>query len=204
MLNERWRVSVIMPAYNAAASIADAIHSLLRQEHANWELIVVDDGSSDQTAAVAASFADRRVRLLKRPHRGVSAARNAGLEAMSGDAFAFLDADDTLTPTSLSSRLPILDSRPEVEFVDGHVLFMDAALEHEHARYRPSFRGRPLTKLIELSGECFAGPYWLVRRRPERSYRLKEGMTHCEELLFYVTLASTRDGDYDYTDDVVA
>lgn len=193
-----------MPAYNAAAFIGGAIRSVLRQVHENWELFVVDDGSSDETPAVAATFSDPRIRLVRLAHGGVSAARNAGLEAMTGDAIAFLDADDELTSTSLSSRLPILEARREVEFVDGNVVFMDAGFESERGRYSPSFRGRPLAKLVELSPECFAGPYWLVRRRPGKSYRLKEAMTHCEDLLFYIAIASDGEGEYDYTDEVVA
>jgi teichuronic acid biosynthesis glycosyltransferase TuaG len=203
-LNRAWCVSIIMAAYDAASFIGDAVRSVLRQAHQDFELIVVDDGSEDETVRVAESFGDPRIRILRRPHRGVSAARNAGLEIMRGDTFLFLDADDELTEGSLRSRLPILERDDRVEFVDGRVIFMDAALRRERGDHRPSFRGHPLKKLVSLSPGCFAGSNWLIRRVPHKVYRLAEGMTHCEDLLFYISVAAQGSGAYDYTQDVVA
>lgn len=88
-------VSVIMPAYNREATIAAAINSVLEQTHERFELIVVDDGSTDATCAVVAPFlADPRVKLVKVPHGGVSAARNAGLAEAKGEIVAYLDSDN--------------------------------------------------------------------------------------------------------------
>lgn len=89
-------VSIVMPAFNAGATIADSIRSVLGQTHSNWELLIVDDGSTDDTGAVVGSFlADRRIRLLIGAGRGGPArARNVGLDAATGDMVAFLDSDD--------------------------------------------------------------------------------------------------------------
>lgn len=107
------RISIVIPAYNAAAWIADAIRSVLAQSHADWRLIVVDDGSRDATAGIVASFADPRITLVRQPNRGVSAARNRGIEEICGrdraSGILFLDADDQLTPDALSRLEAALD-----------------------------------------------------------------------------------------------
>lgn len=90
--------SVIIPAYNAEKYLQAAIDSVLSQSDSDWELILVDDGSTDSTARICdlAAEADSRVRALHTPNRGVSAARNAGIDCSSGDYLVFLDADDTI------------------------------------------------------------------------------------------------------------
>jgi O-antigen biosynthesis protein len=93
------RVSVIMPVWNRESSIAAAIRSVLAQTHANFELIVVDDGSTDGTReAVAPFLVDPRVRWIEGAHGGVSAARNRGLEVASGEVIAYLDSDNRWVP----------------------------------------------------------------------------------------------------------
>jgi len=91
------RFSVIIPAFNAAATLARAIESVRAQSWPAHEIIVVDDGSTDATADVARQFGDA-VRLIRQPNRGVSVARNAGAAAATGDWLAFLDADDWYAP----------------------------------------------------------------------------------------------------------
>ena len=101
------RVSVIMPAWNAAATIGRSIDSVLSQDHADLELVVVDDGSTDATAELVARRAatDARVRLLRQANAGVAAARNAGMAAASGRYLAFLDSDDWWYPGKLRRQL---------------------------------------------------------------------------------------------------
>jgi hypothetical protein len=89
------RVSVIMPAYQSAATVGAAVSSVLWQMYPNIELVVVDDGSTDATAAIVRGFGDR-VRLVEGSHAGVSAARNRGLEEATGELISFCDADDML------------------------------------------------------------------------------------------------------------
>lgn len=95
-------VSVIIPAYNVAPFIGDALASLSAQTVSDWEAIVVDDGSRDGTAEVVASFGDARVRLVAQENAGVSAARNRGMEEARGETLCFLDADDWLGPDALA------------------------------------------------------------------------------------------------------
>ena len=87
-------VSIVMPAYNAAAFIGWAIDSVLAQTHSGWELIVVNDGSTDDTEAVVRSYGEARIRCLRQANQGPGAARNLGLANSQGDCVIFLDADD--------------------------------------------------------------------------------------------------------------
>ena len=105
------RISVIMPAHNAELLIARATGSLLNQEFAAWEAVIVDDGSTDGTAAIAAALATRepRVRLVRQSQGGVSHARNTALSAATAQLGVFLDADDRIEPEHLGTLLSEYD-----------------------------------------------------------------------------------------------
>lgn len=112
-------VSVIIPCYNQAHFLGDAIESARRQSHDAVEIIVVDDGSHDETALVAARYSD--VRCLRQPNRGLSAARNAGYQQSHGEFIVFLDADDRLLPNALFTGISRLRAQPECAFAYGNV-----------------------------------------------------------------------------------
>jgi glycosyltransferase involved in cell wall biosynthesis len=105
-------ISVVVPAYNVGRFLGATLASLRVQTFPHWEAIVVDDGSTDDTAVVARAVAeaDDRVRLVVQPNRGVSAARNAGLARASGACIMFLDGDDLLHPTALARLKTTLDA----------------------------------------------------------------------------------------------
>src|SRR5215510_7816825 len=94
-------VSVIMPAYNGERFIKQAIESVFAQTYPNWELIVVDDGSTDNTVQIISSFADSRIVYIHQENRGQAAALNHGLGIARGKYITTLDVDDWLTPNSL-------------------------------------------------------------------------------------------------------
>jgi glycosyltransferase involved in cell wall biosynthesis len=100
-------VSVIIPAYNYAVFLAEAVESALRQSHTNIEVIIVDDGSTDNTAAVVQTLAQRdaRVRYVYQENQGLSAARNTGIKNATGDFLVFLDADDVLHEHKVAAHL---------------------------------------------------------------------------------------------------
>lgn len=110
-------VSVVIPCFNQAHFLADSIGSVLEQTRAALEILVVDDGSTDDTAEVAERFAG--VRCIRQRNHGVSAARNAGLRASNGEFVVFLDADDRLLPHALQTGLERFAARPEFGFVAG-------------------------------------------------------------------------------------
>jgi glycosyltransferase involved in cell wall biosynthesis len=114
---ERYLVSVIIPARNAAATIARAIDSVLDQDYRPLEVIVIDDDSQDGTAERAGRYGDP-VRLVPSTRRrGAAGARNAGLEAARGEIIAFQDADDEWRPGKLSRQVALLQSEPSIVFV---------------------------------------------------------------------------------------
>jgi glycosyltransferase involved in cell wall biosynthesis len=132
------RVSVILPTYNRAAYLREAIDSVLAQTWTDLELIVVDDGSADETPAVVAGVADRRVRGLRGEHRGVSAAVNCGLRAARGEYVGRLDSDDVWLPEMLQTLVHVLDCRPQVGVAYARAQAMDAG-----GTLRPHTSGMP-------------------------------------------------------------
>jgi glycosyltransferase involved in cell wall biosynthesis len=131
---ESRRVSVVVPTYNRAELIQEAIESVLRQTTPVHELIVVDDGSTDSTCELVRAYGDRAV-LLRHDHRGAAAARNRGLARATGDWIAFLDSDDVWTPTKLEKQLQYLDRHPQCGFV--HAGYYEFG-EHERVVPAPS------------------------------------------------------------------
>lgn len=118
-------VSIIVPCRNYGALLPEALDSVLAQTHAEWECLIVDDGSTDSTSMVASYYAqsDSRFCYLPRAHEGASAARNYGLRAAKGQFVQFLDADDLLPPRKLEVQLAFLAAHPEVDIVYGSVRY---------------------------------------------------------------------------------
>jgi len=120
------RFSVIIPAYNSAATLARAIESVCGQTRPAHEIIVVDDGSTDATAAVARGYGEA-VRLIQQPNSGVATARNAGASAATGAWLAFLDADDWYAPDRLRLHAEWIEDDPGLDFLTGDYEYRDAA-----------------------------------------------------------------------------
>ena len=118
-------VSAIIPCYDQARYLGEAIESVRRQTYAHFEIIVVDDGSTDDTATVAARHAG--VRCIRKKNGGLAAARNTGLRASAGDYVVFLDADDRLLPDAFEVGVSCLDADPNCAMAYGHVRLIDAA-----------------------------------------------------------------------------
>ena len=120
------RVSAVIPAYNAAWCLRRAIDSVLNQSFREVQAIVVDDGSTDGTAAVLASYAGQ-VKVVTKPNGGLSSARNAGIRAATGEYVAFLDADDRWLPHKLERQVAWMDAHPDAVFCSTAARVVNAA-----------------------------------------------------------------------------
>lgn len=192
-----------MPAYNAELYIAEAINSVINQRWQKWELLIINDGSTDGTEGVVKNFLDKRIKYFIQPNKGVGAARNIGLANMEGDYFCFLDADDVLPELSLQSRIGIFGQNSNIKFVDGIVEKRDSSLKVPNGKFFPDFANRnPLQELANLSGKCFFGPSWMIKREKGEKPQFQDCLYHAEDLLFYMQQARYG-GIYSYTEETV-
>lgn len=106
-------ISVVIPLYNKELSVAGTLRSVLAQTYTDFEVIVVDDGSTDGSASVVESFADNRIRLIRKTNGGVSSARNRGIQEARGSHIAFLDGDDCWEPNYLEELVKLIDDFPD-------------------------------------------------------------------------------------------
>jgi glycosyltransferase involved in cell wall biosynthesis len=118
-------ISVIMPAYNQAQYVSEAIQSVLDQTYPDFELIVVDDGSTDETQRILAGIQDPRLCIIRQPNAGLSAARNTGLRKSSAPFVTFLDADDYFLPDKLEILSGYLEVQNDIGLVAGRARYVD-------------------------------------------------------------------------------
>lgn len=111
-------ISVVIPLYNKEKSIAQSLKSVLDQTYTNFEIVVVDDGSTDKSVEVVKNIGDERIQLLSQPNAGPSKARNTGVKNSKGDWIVFLDADDELLPEALSIFTEIIVEHQDVDIID--------------------------------------------------------------------------------------
>ena len=157
------KVSVIIPVYNQAHYLGSAIQSVLEQTWGDFEVVVVDDGSTDHTRQVVEAVSDARVHYIYQGNKGPSGARNTGIRASSGEYVAFLDADDLFLPDKLDSQVTFLDENPAIGLVAGGYFYIN----HEGAilrEQRPWLSFPSLTFKHWILGQAFVPTVILVRR----------------------------------------
>lgn len=182
-----------MPAYNGEAFIRQAIESVLQQSYPNWELIVVDDGSTDGTADRVNSIGEPRIRYTYQENRGQAAALNTGLDLARGDYVTTLDVDDWFTKDSLFERVKFLDQNPDFGAVygDGYYCDLDGKPLQRFSQFR----------IGDVSGDVYdiliAAPFFgtggnvLVRREilDRNQIRYDESIIWCQDYDFYIRVA---------------
>jgi glycosyltransferase involved in cell wall biosynthesis len=152
-------VSVIIPAYNPGPYLREAVASVLAQMYTEWELVVVDDGSTEDVSGQVL-IDDRRVRLVRQANRGLSAARNAGIEASRGELVAFLDADDLWLPHKLAAQVEALVDRPDAVLCHTQMRFIDQYGREGGLGWGGSYR--TYDELLDGCGVCASSV--LIRR----------------------------------------
>jgi len=142
------KVTVMMPVFNGSQFIAEAIETVRAQTFDDWELLVVDDGSTDNTLEIVKTFADGRINILCQDHQGEGAARNTALRAAAGDYIAFLDADDWFLPDALSLFVAYLDHNPDFDafYSDGFKCDVDGQTLARFSDTKPS---NPVGNVLE-------------------------------------------------------
>ena len=153
-------ISIITPAYNASEFLSQTVASALAQTFRDFELLIVDDGSTDDTRNIALTWArtDPRIRILTRPHGGPSAARNTAIADARGQYFALLDSDDLWHPTFLDAQMSILTSSRTVDIVTGNAYNLGGARDGEPIN--PISKSCPQLSLRELRGPNNSGSYF--------------------------------------------
>lgn len=206
------RIAVVIPAFNVAPWLCGAILSLLDQTHPDWSVVIVDDGSTDTTAEVAASYLDPRITLIRQDNAGVSAARNRGIEAHCAlpagpdrpfpghdgieasriapakpDAFLFLDADDWLAPDALALLAEALESAPRAIAACGRYARIGASGLARLAAPPP--QGRLLERLL-IRNLFVNGGHLLIRREAiEAVGGFRPDLSYGEDWEFWTRLA---------------
>ncbi|MGI4885364.1 MAG: glycosyltransferase [Janthinobacterium lividum] len=133
-------VSVIIPCYNYGSYVCDAIDSVISQTYANWELIIINDGSLDNTEDVVMPYTkhDNRIRYHYQPNKGLSAARNTGLALTTGEYIQLLDADDYLAPEKLRLQVEVLNNNPAVDLVYSNAyVFLHSETSRDPINFKP-------------------------------------------------------------------
>lgn len=159
-------VSVMMPAYNAERYIAEAVASLLGQSYPHWELVVINDGSTDDTVDVLAQYSDSRIKVYHQNNSGEAAARNAAIKYMRGEFVAFLDADDVYLPQHLEVLTAYLQDHPAYDGVysDGFYINQHGDRSKSLAsRRRGPFTGHIFEEVVYAS-DVFGPPLCVVLR----------------------------------------
>ncbi len=157
-------VSIIIPAYNAQKYIRETIQSVLDQTYSNWELIIVNDGSNDNTEEIVERFNDPRLRYFKQPNAGVSTSRNNGLEMSKGEYIAFLDADDIWLPDNLSEKITFLEHHQDCGLVHGDTQVINEKSEKQKIIYQGK-SGWILDDLLLWNGCCIPAPSSILIQR---------------------------------------
>jgi glycosyltransferase involved in cell wall biosynthesis len=192
-------VSVIVPSYNTAKYVPDAVRSILSQSYQNLEVHVVDDGSKDNTREVMQQFAaDPRVIYHYQENRGESGARNTGIRAAKGELIALLDADDLWMPRKLELQVPCFAAHPKVGVVYTNTVHVDAN-NQEIATYRTARHNGRITE--KLFGENFVtGATSMFRRECFDGELYDESLKTCAD--YDISLRLSVKYEFFYLDEI--
>jgi glycosyltransferase involved in cell wall biosynthesis len=186
-------VSIIIPAYNAERFISETINSVLNQTYTNWELIIINDGSTDKTLDIIQRFSanDNRISYITKNNSGVSDTRNKGIEAAKGEYIAFLDADDVWMQNNLEKKIEVLKKDPSVDFVYSNMMQADQNLQN--ATPAPAGKDENIFEnLLLWNGEVIPGPcsnIVIKRKCVEAGIRFEPALTTIADQNFTVQLS---------------
>lgn len=173
-------VSIILCTYNRASLLTNAIRSVQEQTYRDWELIIIDDGSTDKTKPLVRKFQskDKRIIYHFQTNKGLAKARNEGIKQSTGDYLCFVDSDDELAPMHLETRLFCLSKNPSVDFLYGGMKLIGS----KQQQYVVDMTDP--SKKIHLS-KCHVGGTFFFRRKVLRYVRTFQAMPFGEDFDFF-------------------
>lgn len=182
------KISVIVPVYNCGKYLSDCLDSILGQTYQNFEIILIDDGSQDDSAAICDAYAEKgsRIRVIHQENHGVSRARNRGLELATGELISFIDGDDTLEPDMYALLVKVMQEHDADITHCGykHIVGEEIRLVHDTKRVIPQTTEEALDCFV--SGRLFGGGLWnkLFRTELIAGLRFREDLKINEDILF--------------------
>lgn len=187
------RVSVVIPARNAEATLDATLWSVRHQTYTHWDVVVVDDGSTDATAAIATRhhIEDARIRCVRGRACGVSGARNLGVASSDGCIVAFLDADDLWLPGKLAAHVQYLAGHPEVGMSFDRIRFVDERARPTPVLSTPHVQGLRSADLLYENPACTASTLVIRRTAFEQLGGFDETLHHAEDLELMIRLGAT-------------
>ncbi len=193
--------SIIVPAFNVEATLAETLTALLAQTHPDFEIIVVDDGSTDRTPMIARRFTrDARVRIVRQANRGLAGARNSGIHAAKGEIIGFCDADDLWHPEKLARHAAHLAANPEVGISYSGSALIDEASRSLRTAQRPRLEGVDASTIFKrnpigngsapvIRRAVFNEIGYSPRQEPSRTWYFDETFRQSEDIECWLRIA---------------
>lgn len=189
-------VSIIIPAFNAELYIDDTIQSVLNQSYTNWELIIVNDGSTDQTAEILKAYTSDKIHIIHQANMGVSHARNVGLNKAKGDFIVFLDADDVLSHNFIEQRMNALLSHRDAHFACGEVWHFTDSINNIITINKGIYNNIAENVLLYLPGVDTVPSNYLFKRELLDTFHIRfdERLSSTADRLFLLEIATKSKG----------
>lgn len=187
-------ISIIVPTYNRQAYLFRAIESILYQTYSDWELLIIDDGSTDDTGEHVLELikGNKKVRYVKTPNRGVSAARNLGINISKGKFIAFLDSDDEWLPNKLRIQMDFLQSNPNLLLVHGEEIWIRKGKRVNQKNIYKKRGGDIFSQCLDL---CAISPSTVLLKKElfkERGF-FREDFPVCEDYDLWLRITAKYD-----------
>lgn len=182
-------ISVVVPAYNSQSTILETIDSVLEQTFTDFELIVINDGSTDRTLKLLETVQDKRLKIYSYPNGGLPAARNRGIVRATGEFISFIDADDLWTPDKLELQLQALQTNPQAGVAYSWTICMGNNGKSFHPGVSESFQGNVYPNLL-VGNFIASGSNVLIRKQAIESVGyFDESLKSCEDWDYWLRLA---------------
>lgn len=184
------KVSVVIPTYNRSSLVCEAVKSALNQTYQDFEIIVVDDGSTDNTRDEVSGFGEKIIYVYQ-ANEGASAARNKGISVARGEYVAFLDSDDLFLPEKLSKQVELLDRNPNIGMVYSHALVTDLTGQPLKSVWNGSLSGDIYPAMLFIKNSFITTPTVMVRKQVlVQAKGFDCSMAICEDLDLWRRIAS--------------